>query len=519
LHGNQQLLTISGMFGVKRHLRVGSMTVTLLILGCGPLQAAAASSTAPALTPAVEPALMFTELQTANENASEEFIEIYNTTDADIDLADTQNGGKDVWKIQFFSSTATAAGTPDWTKPATTVALAGTVPAHDYFVVASTGYKPVSAEPNQTISSRLADTGGGLQLVRVSASTQVAHDRLMWKKSSAGEILPADILATPPAKGSLQRLPDDNDTYISADGKLTPFTSAETISPYDKWTAPLPVVAPVSDPVAADDALADPDADVTAAANTGLDAPVITELLPNPATPQKDEADEYIELYNPNDVPFDLRGYILEVGTTSLHDYTIPSGTTVAARSYSIFFSRDTKLSLTNTGSQAKLLDPAEVSLTETGIYSAAPEGQSWVSVSDSWQWSTTPTPGAANIITAPAIALKTTTATKASTSSKKTPVAKKAVTVKKASVAKAKTTAKVKTKKAAAPKKKKVKTAVATVAKISEKAPRAPIHTGVLALVVGAAVLYAAYEYRHDLSNKLRKLRGNRGTRAFARA
>ena len=53
------------------------------------------------------------------------------------------------------------------------------------------------------------------------------------------------------------------------------------------------------------------------AADIGLSAPQISELLPNPAGTGNDATDEFIELYNPNDQPFDLSGFVLQTGLTT----------------------------------------------------------------------------------------------------------------------------------------------------------------------------------------------------------
>jgi hypothetical protein len=512
------------MFGTKRHLRVGLIAVILLFLGVGPLQAYAAVTTT-TLTVAETPKLMITELQTSGSSASEEFVELYNASDEDVDLADIANGGKDVWKVQFFSSTNTTTGSPDWTKPATTIALTGVIPAHDYFILASTDYAPGGFSADQSMSSRLSDTGGGVQVVQVSGTASLAHNRLMWKKPTTGEVLPSSLWPTPPSHGSLQRLPNEDDGYVGLDGALTNFVTSETISPYDKWIAPVPdpvVVEVPEDPNTTTENYPESDQgnatdptnpEISPEMNEGLLPPQITELMPNPAAPLKDEADEYIEVYNPNNSPFNLKNYALEVGTTALHDHTFSDDTILPANGYVAFYSKDTRLSLTNTGSRARLLHPDESIVSESDAYGTAAEGQAWMVENKIWQWTTTATPAVANVLTAPVVAAKT-----AKTTTAKAATAKKATT----KTSKPKAAAKPKVKKAAkaktAKKKKATKTNLATVASISQKPPRTPIHPRILVGVIIAAVLYAAYEYRHDVSNQLRKLRGNRDSRQYAR-
>jgi hypothetical protein len=507
---------------VTRHLRVGLILVLLVILSCVPLRAGAA--TTPVLSAAVTPKIFITELQTSGSSASEEFVELFNTTGVDIDLADVSHAGKDVWKLQFFSATSIANGAPDWTKPAATVSLSGTIPAHGYYLLAGTGYNPGGIDSDQYYGSRLSDTGGGLQLVTASSTAITYFDRLMWKQEATGLALPASVLPTPAAKSSLQRLPNDDSEYMNAAMVLTDFTSASDISPKDTWHAPAPVTAPggpadSSDPssgtgeVTTPEVPADP---VATADNTGLSPPYITELLPNPASPLKDETDEFIELYNPNTSPYNLKGFALEVGTSTLHDFTFAEGVVLAPESYTVFYSVDTKLSLTNTGGQARLMDATGIKISETLPYAAADDGSSWSFGGDTWQWSTTPSPNAANVITLPVVPVKTASSTASKAAAK--PTAAKATAKTAAAKVKGTTTTKAKKTTAKATKKKAAKTKAATVAQTKDAAQPAPIHTGVLVAVVALAVLYAAYEYRHDLSNRIFKLRHNRAVRAYAR-
>lgn len=502
-------------------MRVGLTLVSLIMLAAIPLEAGAAAT--PVLTAATTPKVIITELQTTGNSASEEFVELYNTTDSDVDLADTLHAGHEPWKLQFFSATATTNGRPDWTKPSATVSLAGTIPAHSYYVLASTGYAPGGIDSDQAYGSRLSDTGGGLQLITATTTNTTYYDRLMWKQAANGQTLPAGVVGTPVANGSLQRLPNDDTEYVNSDSTLTDFTSADTSSPKDIWRAPEPPVDTPTTPDQPDPGSTDPgttggNGDGTGPVtepvnptNNGLAAPYLTELLPNPASPLKDETDEFIELYNPNDSAFDMKNYTLEVGTTTLHDFTFTSDVLLQPQSYMAFYSVDTRLSLANSGGQARLLDPSGAILNETSVYDAADDGASWSLNGDgggAWSWSTTATPNAANTITAPVASVKSSTTAKAAAPKK---AAAKTATSKVKGTTKAKTTTKKATKKAP-------KTKLTTAADTNAAPQQAPIHTGILVTVVGLAVLYAAYEYRHDIRNRLAKLKRNRAVRAYAR-
>lgn len=478
-----------------------------------PLNAAAGNTDNPVVPHDVfMPEIIITEFQTNGGSANQEFIELYNTTDTDIFLGDGTTVGEH-WKIQFYGSSFMKDGVPAWSAtPANTIVLKGIVPAHGYTVFSTVGYMPGSSEipANNNFgtanSNFMADSGGGMRLVYVSGSTTPksdVHDQIAWMdpaKKPTGVVLPA------PAKTlSQQRHPNDKDTYFSDTDELIPFAGESEISPLEAWTPPEVVELPEEPVVPAEQ---DPATDESHH-NVGLTPPVITELLPNPAAPAKDETDEYIELYNPNNSAFNLTGYSLQAGLSTLKEFTFTEDELVPAESYRTFLVTETRLSLTNTGSQVRLSAPDGTELDKTDPYTAAEEGAAWALVQGIWQWSTTPTAGQENVLTALAAG---TTAKAASKAAPKT-------AAKKAAATKAKGTTKTKAAKAKkTTKKKAAKPKTAAVAQTSQKPPRAPIHTGVLVAVVGIAVLYAAYEYRTDIANRFYRLRGNRTIRAAAR-
>ncbi len=239
-------------------------------------------------------------------------------------------------------------------------------------------------------------------------------------------------------------------------------------------------------------------------ADVGLAAPQINELLPNPAEPQTDSEDEFIELYNSNDVQFDLTGFKLQTGTTTLHNFSFAAGTMLAPKSFTAFYSIDTNLSLSNTSGQAKLLDPAGNVISETEVYTKALDGQTWAFAEGKWYWTINPTANAANIINQPLSVKKLSVGTtKAATS-----------TTKKSSSATKSSSAK----KTVAPKVKGASTTADTSATIAPQKNSSPVHPLILAGVGAGAVAYAAYEYRNDLANRIYKLRRYAAARAAAR-
>jgi hypothetical protein len=216
----------------------------------------------------------------------------------------------------------------------------------------------------------------------------------------------------------------------------------------------------------------------------------VTELLPNPAPPATDDADEYVEIYNPNAEPVDLEGYKVQTGKSYSYTYIFGGGS-IAPGAYLVLYSSESNLTLANTGGKARVLDPAGAIVSETDPYDDAADGATWSYIGNAWEWTTTATPGAANIFAA------------------KLAIAKKAAskTTAKAKVAAAKTSKKTN----------KPGSGTSSSAFGNEAVQPSSLHPLIIAVIGGAALLYGAYEYRTDVANFVYKLRRNRKTRRAA--
>lgn len=225
-------------------------------------------------------------------------------------------------------------------------------------------------------------------------------------------------------------------------------------------------------------------------ADIGLQAPQITELLPNPPGTGTDGTAEFIELYNPNTTVFDLSGFSLQTGLTTKHTYMFPAGTSLPSKSFAAFYSADTGLSLSNTSGQSDLLDPFGTVIAQTDPYGSVKDGMAWALAKSTWYWTVQPTPGTSNVIDQIVVS------SGKQVSSKKTATA--------AAVKGAATTA--------------ATGVVNNMDTTTTAATSAPVHPGVLAAIVLAAVGYGVYEYRHDLENRIYQFRTNRAARRAAR-
>ncbi|HSX07341.1 MAG TPA: lamin tail domain-containing protein [Candidatus Saccharimonadales bacterium] len=485
------------------------------------------------------PPVIITEIVTGTKTSGvQEFIELYNTTDQPIDLTG--------WQLWYLSAQAADQNRPS----ANGVIMLGDgadspiIAPNDYYVLSGRA-DYLANVARQFYAGTMAATGGNLRLLSPASDVScvlTVQDQVGWGNA----LYPAGrALAAPSTGQSAARLLGTDgaykDTYDNAadfvisatptpaaantSGQGNAVSQAEPSEAISLGTAPMPGCtpppasggsSPIQQPGSGDEppvTVVTPPASTSSdsssaapqfpAIDVGLVTPQITELLPNTASPQNDATDEFIELYNSNDTPFDLSGFVLQVGTTTKHRYTFPVGTSLEPKSFTSFSSGTTRLALSNTGGQASLLDPLGNVLNQTNVYGAAKEGQVWALANGIWRWSTTPTPGASNIITVPPVA---------------TPKKAAAATAKKTAA-----TAKVpgsKTSGSSASKKKTAKTKTAAVPQSSSKEQTAfsPLHPAVLAVVGGFALLYGLYEYRQDVANKFYQLRANRAARRAAR-
>jgi|SRR5579859_2492339 len=548
------------MRAMKRIANILSVLITL-ILGLTPVAVHADIPVGPSGAPPVAPVLI-TEVQAgSSSSASEEFIELYNTTPGTISF------DEHTWQLEIASSTAA-----NWDSPLRTIVLGGSLGSGQYMVVASqftssgqtTPYLPAVA--SQWFSAGISASAGHIRLTYQTnqpqsdgtcSASETVVDEVEWStpKVGGGVVTPSIDGRSPfvtsrsvgiPAGLTLQRYVDPVlHVYIDTDVDMGDFTVSALASPGQAnvntynvspaaslWQAAVPLPAdgcslappltggagstlvppPDSPPATIADSsevTASQSADVPSlkqpaipAADEGLLGPQLSELLPNPAPPATDAADEFIELYNPNDVPFDLSDFILAVGLTTTHTYHFPAGTLLPPKSFTAFFSSVTGLNLSNSGGQASLLDPLGNTIVKSDAYGTAKEGQAWILANGMWQWTIAPTPNAENIVRPPTPTPKAAAksqAVKAAT----TTAAKKTNTKKASSKAPAKSAS--------------TSTPAATAADAKQGSTGA-LHPVILAGVAGVALLYGAYEYRSDVANYFRRRLDHRAARRAAR-
>lgn len=416
-----------------------------------------------------------------------QFFMIYNASDQPVDMGAVE--------LIYFNNYSLANATS--TK---VISLTGTLPAHSYYLVndgpLTLCYKMIV----NSVSLGFSSTAGMVQLKRLSQTTpggpvsSIEEDHVSWSKSSVSGVqkLPASV------NQFLLRLPVDssNNPVINSVGAgswmtVSPsqndpcsLTTTVANAPPAAVSTSLLLLTSAPPPVSIISVLGETTGPYMPASNIGLMAPVVNEILANPGSPKTDSDDEFVELYNPNDKSFDLSGFSLIVGTAKTYKYKFPAGTKLEPKSFTAFFSAETNLSLSNSGGQAKLLDPFGNSISTSQEYSSAKEDQAWALANNKWLITTTPTPGSANIInggsagsnTSSAGARRTSGAIGSNSSLEANPVSDFGDT------------------------------------------KEAKLHPTTLAGVAALAVGYGAYEYRLDLLNRLRQFKANRAIRRAGR-
>jgi len=123
---------------------------------------------------------------------------------------------------------------------------------------------------------------------------------------------------------------------------------------------------------------------------------IVNEALPDPAG--NDGENEFIEIKNTSSQAIDLADFYIDDADGGSSPYKIPDGTTIEVNGYLVFYSRDTKISLNNTGDKARLLYPDKTLLTEMAFDKSPQTDTSYARKTDeSCAWTTEPTPGEEN--------------------------------------------------------------------------------------------------------------------------
>jgi hypothetical protein len=407
--------------------------------------------------------LLIVELQTESAaSGKDEYIKIYNPNDMAVDVTG--------WQLQYRSAASTGDGDSKWTEHAilscSPAPCTVTITSKQTILLASAEH--TSETPDYPLQSGMASPGGQVRLVQPTTNTSSGNKWQVEDLLGYGSAAYAEGTAAAPAPKSgngISRIKDGSGEFIdtnnnSADFALLQGAGSDSVTPG------------------------------RGAVQSG-DYPAlsITELLPDPASPAQDAKDEFIELYNPGSSTADATGYVLQTGSNWRYKYTLPQ-TVLEPHAYLALTSGNTKLTLSNSGTGVRLLDPAGNVVDEVASYGKAKTGQSWMlDEAGNWAWTLTPTPGAANQLSAQAPKATTTSAKTKSSTSKST---------KKASSSSKKSTAS--------------KGTAAVGTDLAENVAATTAAPATYWVIAGVAILgggYLLYEYRSDITNLLHRVKG----------
>ena len=450
---------------------------------------------------ASDPSLVISQFKITSSNG--QFITLYNPTNSTIDMTKFQ--------LQYFNSYDLAKATSS-----RMLALVGTLSPHGFYTVSDDDLVMCYRMVVDSTSLGFSSTAGMIQVLQLAQNSNGAsviptiQDFVSWSKSTAtgAQTLPTSSSAW------LQRRPVDSQgspnvvspgsgSWMAVQKDSTDACNIITLGTNIPTTLNSGLLPPVQPPLTIINILSSSSPNQLAGSNLpdadqGLMMPLINELLPNPSGNGNDLTKEFIELYNPNAVEFDLSGFSLQTGLTTFHNYKFDQGASLAPLSFTAFYSTKTGASLSNSAGQARLLDPNGNLLNQTAEYSNAKDGQSWAYASGKWVWTSDVTPGLANIVRNSPSNLATSTKKSKTSSSTKTRLQKVSKSTPK-------------TKKLRKPKKQKV---IATAMPIANSSQKTSVNLHFLAAVIVAAIIYVAYEYRAEISNRYRRFRGHKATR-----
>lgn len=128
--------------------------------------------------------------------------------------------------------------------------------------------------------------------------------------------------------------------------------------------------------------------------NTTYPALILSEIFPNPAG--RDDGQEWVEIYNPNDFPVNTKNYILDDYTNGGSSPMKLKEVEILPKSY--YLVHDPSVNLNNSNEEIQLLDPSGTLLDKI-FFSEGFEGQSFARMKNQWLWTTFPTPNFENEI------------------------------------------------------------------------------------------------------------------------
>ncbi len=124
---------------------------------------------------------------------------------------------------------------------------------------------------------------------------------------------------------------------------------------------------------------------------------IINEVLPSPEG--ADETNEWIEFKNTTATSINISGWKLQDADGTKTAYVFPENSIVSANGYLVAKRPQTNITLNNDQDSLQLVFPNGI-MADSMSYGKASANRSYNKTASQWQWSSTQTPGKANVIT-----------------------------------------------------------------------------------------------------------------------
>lgn len=310
--------------------------------------------------------------------ATQEFVSIYNNSDQAVDISGWCLINKSDDKVACFEDDASPL--LQYILPSYASALVVSAPyleAHPQLL------PTIVYEPTSQSSGSLVGSSDTLQLID---SSDIPQDEYQWTSSWAGGTI-------------MQR------KVVSQDPILYQQTGLTT-----DWVWAADFLIPV-DQVSYVETVIEPCQSEGSCPVEPLIVPLkITELLANSAG--SDEGKEFIELYNPTDDTANLGHYSLLIGYTSQKTFALSPDTYLLPGEYLAIYNNELAYTLVNTTSQVQLLDMDGTVIDQTDVYESPKDDESWALFETGWLYTNRPTPGATNLMRLEDLTITTASAT-----------------------------------------------------------------------------------------------------------
>ncbi len=335
---------------------------------------------------------VISEIQIGGETVYDEFIELYNPNNSEINLEN--------WDIKKKTKSGSESNVLN--------NIEGIIPARSYFLIAPRANCGESKTEKCYQGNILADDEYTTNMFLAADNTVLLYDhngnlidKIGWGEASDFES--EAVMNNPENKQSLERI-NTNGAVQDTNNNKNDFVLQNNPEPRNSGF--------INNQDVSVDNNNDDDGEIPPApfAEGGDDdethpSPsqegnkiIITEFLPNPEDSDRDN--EFIEIYNNGDAEVDLGGWTLEDKMGSVKKFVIPDGVKMGARKYKAFYSDETRIALNNSGDGIILRNKNENIINETQISGAALEEQAFaLDGNKNWVWTLRPTPGRGNII------------------------------------------------------------------------------------------------------------------------